>query len=700
MPASAPLPGTSTNFYTGETLPNSARTLNFRVTARDNRAAGGGTNEATTALTVINTAGPFVITAPTGTSSWPANSTQTVTWNVANTDITPIDATGMRISLSLDGGLSFPTTLIANAPNNGSATVTAPNIASAKARVKVEAIGNVFFDISDADFLITQAGNTPPNLTVSSGLSTNQGSPAATAVVATVSDAQEAAGALLVSVSEAPPELQVSVTNNAGSISMTAAASCTLVAPTSGSKTYPVILTVRDSQNAISTAEVVVNVGSNGIPTIGSYVGQILPRASSAMFSPSAAATDPNNNLVGVTVNPSTLPGGGSVTATSAGVVTVTTNASTTFGTYKLNATAVDACGAVRIAQITVSVLPSAATLSLNGQSVTSGNTLIEPNECNAVSVNLLNSGIATATSISSVLSTTTPGVTVSQARSGYSPLATFGMGANANAYQISTAASVACFSSIALRQTVTYLGSSTPTVLDFTLPVGRALGTTYAFTPATGAVISTTGTLLPGSQVDDAIFPYTTPVGFDFSVFGTAISGGSTITLSSNGNVQFAATGTDAWSNVGLPVLDGGGTSGTFPASAPTIFALWDDLDLTGASSGIFTELTGTAPNRVLKIEWRGTSIDLSNAPIKAALLLREGSNVFDLVYGSAAASATIGAQSAASGLNFTQFSINQAGAVASGTKLTAAFPPAVCVTGPSVCLVDPNLIFSDGFE
>jgi hypothetical protein len=48
----------------GEVLPNATRALNFRVTVRDNRAGGGGTNDASTLLTVNNTAGPFVVTAP------------------------------------------------------------------------------------------------------------------------------------------------------------------------------------------------------------------------------------------------------------------------------------------------------------------------------------------------------------------------------------------------------------------------------------------------------------------------------------------------------------------------------------------------------------------------------------------------------------------------------------------------------------
>ena len=136
----------------GERLPTTSRTLNFRVTVRDNRAGGGGVNTADTALTVLSGAGPFVITSP-NTSATQAGPMQ-VTWNVAGTDVAPIGVTGVTLKLSTNGGTSFPIVLASNTPNDGIEIVTLPNILANSARLKLEAVGNIFFDYSNTNFAI------------------------------------------------------------------------------------------------------------------------------------------------------------------------------------------------------------------------------------------------------------------------------------------------------------------------------------------------------------------------------------------------------------------------------------------------------------------------------------------------------------------------------------------------------------------
>ena len=137
-----------------EALPSVARTLNFRLTVRDNRAGGSGNNSDDMKVTVNATAGPFAITAPNTAVSYVGGSSQTITWNVAGTTANNVNCANVDILISTNGGTTF-TTLLAATPNDGTQAVTIPNTAGTTNRIMIKGTNHIFFDVSNTNFTIT-----------------------------------------------------------------------------------------------------------------------------------------------------------------------------------------------------------------------------------------------------------------------------------------------------------------------------------------------------------------------------------------------------------------------------------------------------------------------------------------------------------------------------------------------------------------
>jgi hypothetical protein len=150
--------GTGNDGINVEALSSVARTLNFRLTVRDNVALGGQTNFDDMIVTVDATKGPFTVTSQTTTGiSYQGNSTQTITWNVASTS-SLAGASTVDVYLSTDANgtsATFPTLVASALPNNGSASIVVPNIPSSTCRFMVKASSNIFFALNTTNFAIT-----------------------------------------------------------------------------------------------------------------------------------------------------------------------------------------------------------------------------------------------------------------------------------------------------------------------------------------------------------------------------------------------------------------------------------------------------------------------------------------------------------------------------------------------------------------
>ena len=105
----------------------------------------GQTKSASTTIIVNATAGPLVVTSQSTTGiTYASGSVQTVTWNVANTTALT-GGTNVDILLSTDNGVTW-NALASGIPNNGTASVTLPNIPTmiTTCRFMVKAAANVF----------------------------------------------------------------------------------------------------------------------------------------------------------------------------------------------------------------------------------------------------------------------------------------------------------------------------------------------------------------------------------------------------------------------------------------------------------------------------------------------------------------------------------------------------------------------------
>jgi len=138
-----------------ETVSNVEREMNFALTVRDNNSDGGQVAAATLKVDVVNNSGTFSVLSQNTAVTYEAGSVQTLTWDVANTNKTPINTAEVDIYVSTDGGQTFPIIVAENIKNDGSHDILIPNEVTSQARLMVKASDNIFFAVNSANFSIS-----------------------------------------------------------------------------------------------------------------------------------------------------------------------------------------------------------------------------------------------------------------------------------------------------------------------------------------------------------------------------------------------------------------------------------------------------------------------------------------------------------------------------------------------------------------
>ena len=137
-----------------ESVSDVEREMNFAFTVRDNALGGGLVSSDLVKVQVVNNPGLFAVTSQMAKEVYEAGSIQNISWNVVDTDKAPINATKVDISLSIDGGLTFPISLAKDIPNNGSSNILLPSVPTTNARIMVKASNNIFYAVNSTDFSI------------------------------------------------------------------------------------------------------------------------------------------------------------------------------------------------------------------------------------------------------------------------------------------------------------------------------------------------------------------------------------------------------------------------------------------------------------------------------------------------------------------------------------------------------------------
>jgi len=189
--------------------------------------------------------------------------------------------------------------------------------------------------------------NTPPTISGAT-IARQQGAAGASATIATVSDAEDAAGSLVMTVISVPTGITVTgLTNTDGAITANVAAACDAAV---GAGT--VVLRVTDSGSLTATANLTVNVSANPAPSLGDYPNATVTAGGGATITPSSPPSDDGS----ISSVAATAPGFTGALAVNAATGVVTVSSAGPVGGFPVTVKATDNCGAQTTKTFTLTV--------------------------------------------------------------------------------------------------------------------------------------------------------------------------------------------------------------------------------------------------------------------------------------------------------------------------------------------------------
>lgn len=149
-----------------EAVSTVARTSNFRVTVRDNKAdVAQQQSQSANQKVTVHANGPFKITSTKVYN----NAAGPLTWDVVGTNAAPFNVANVKIDYTTDNGATW-TVLAASTPNDGTEDFSFASFATNTAlKVRISAIGNVFYAVAPVTVsaIVACDGSAPAGLAVS-----------------------------------------------------------------------------------------------------------------------------------------------------------------------------------------------------------------------------------------------------------------------------------------------------------------------------------------------------------------------------------------------------------------------------------------------------------------------------------------------------------------------------------------------------